>query len=245
MNRSKLHELLRELKFKGTEGIADEVPEQSEKKALSTCQTLTILLEEEMRHRKERSLVNRIRNARIPWNRTLSSFPFDRQPGVNRQQITDLSGAGFVERGENIVFIGEPGAGKSGPGAGLLRETLSAGYRGLFYNVRDLVGDLYASLADRTATTLLNRLCRFDVLLPDEMSCLTMNGEQMNCFFKLMAERYQAGKGTVITTNPEYDQWYDLFKPRHMVDAMPDRIRHRCITVHINGTSLRKNNPPA
>ena len=245
MNNPKLHELLFELKFKGIEEVVDEVLVQSEKEAFSTSRTITILLEEEMRYRKERSLINRIKNARIPWNWTLSSFPFDKQPGINKQQIMDLSGAGFVERGENVIFIGEPGVGKSGLAAGLLRETLMAGYRGLFYNVQDLVNDLYASLADRTTATLLNRLCRFDILLLDEMGYLTLNGEQMNCFFKLMAERYLAGKGTIITTNLEYDQWYDLFKPKDMVDAMLDRLQHRCITIKINGTSLRKTNPPA
>jgi len=241
MKYSKLHELLQELKFKGMEQILDDVLKQAEKEACSTYHTLTILLEEEIRYRKERSLINRIKNARIPWDWTLSSFPFARQPGVNRQQIMDLGAGSFVERGENIVFIGDPGVGKSGLAAGLLRETLLAGYRGLYYNVQDLVNDLYASLADRTTTSLLHRLCRFDVLLLDEMGYLTLNSDQMNCFFKLMAERYLARKATLITTNLQYDQWYDLFKPKDMVDAMLDRLQHRCITIHIKGESLRKN----
>lgn len=241
MNHSKLHGLLQELKFKGMEQILDEVMKQAEKKATSTRQTLITLLEEELRYRKERSLINRIKNARIPWDWTLSSFPFAEQPSVNKQQIMDLSAGEFVEQGENIVFIGEPGVGKSGLAAGLLRETLLAGYRGLYYNVQDLVNDLYSSLADRTTTSLLHRLCRFDVLMLDEMGYLTMNTEQMNCFFKLMAERYLAGKATLITTNLQYDQWYDLFKPKDMVDAMLDRLQHRCITVQIKGPSLRQN----
>ncbi len=244
MNHSKLHELLQELKFKGIEQIVDDVLAQAEKNGYSTYRTLTILFEEEIRYKKERSLINRIKNARIPWDWTLTSFPFERQPGVNKQQIMDLSAGEFVERGENIVFIGEPGVGKSGLAAGLLRETLLNGYRGLYYNVQDLVNDLYASLADRSTTSLLHRLCRFDVLLLDEMGYLTLNSEQMNCFFKLMAERYLAGKGTIITTNLEYDKWYDLFKPKDMVDAMLDRLQHRCITIQIKGTSLRKTTQP-
>ena len=244
MNHSKLHELLQELKFKGIEQIVDDVLAQAEKNGYSTYRTLTILFEEEIRYKKERSLINRIKNARIPWDWTLTSFPFERQPGVNKQQIMDLSAGEFVERGENIIFIGEPGVGKSGLAAGLLRETLLNGYRGLYYNVQDLVNDLYASLADRSTASLLHRLCRFDVLLLDEMGYLTLNSEQMNCFFKLMAERYLAGKGTIITTNLEYDKWYDLFKPKDMVDAMLDRLQHRCITIQIKGTSLRKTTQP-
>jgi DNA replication protein DnaC len=84
MNHSKLHELLQELKFKGIEQIVDEVLAQSEKNSFSTCHTLTILLEEEMRYRRELSLINRIKNARISWNRTLASYSFERQLGVRR-----------------------------------------------------------------------------------------------------------------------------------------------------------------
>jgi len=36
----------------------------------------------------------------------------------------------FLERKENIVFIGNPGTGKSGLAVGLLRQALLSGYRG-------------------------------------------------------------------------------------------------------------------
>jgi len=42
----------------------------------------------------------------------------------------------------------------------------------------------------------------------DELGYLTLNAEQSNAFFKLMAERYQAGKPTIITTNLDYPDWY-------------------------------------
>ena len=240
MIHAKLHSLLEELKFKGMDQALEKILSETEKTGSTTSDTLIALLEEELRYRKERSLINRIKNARIPWDWTLSSFPFDRQPMLNKQQIMDLSTADFVQRGENIIFIGNPGVGKSGVAAGLLREALISGHRGLFYNVQDLLNDLYASLADRTTTNLLNRLCRFDILLLDELSYLTLSIEQMNAFFKLMAERYLHNKTTIITTNLDYPKWYNLFKPKDMVDAMLDRLQHRCITIRINGDSLRK-----
>jgi len=190
MIHAKLHSLLEELKFKGMDQALEKILSEAEKNGSTTSDTLIALLEEELRYRKERSLINRIKNARIPWDWTLSSFPFDKQPMLNKQQIMDLSTADFVQRGENIIFIGNPGVGKSGMAAGLLREALISGHRGLFYNVQDLLNDLYASLADRTTTNLLNRLCRFDILLLDELGYLTLSVEQMNAFFKLMAERY-------------------------------------------------------
>jgi DNA replication protein DnaC len=74
--------------------------------------------------------------------------------------------------------------------------------------------------------------------LIDELGYLTLNKEQVNAFFKLMNERY-GRKGTIITTNLQYESWYELFNRKDLVDALLDRLRHRCITINIDGPSLR------
>ena len=76
------------------------------------------------------------------------------------------------------------------------------------------------------------------MLLIDEIGYLTLRPEQVNAFFKLMELRY-ARKATILTTNLDYPEWYDLFRRKPLVDALLDRLRHRCITVRINGPSLR------
>jgi len=94
-------------------------------------------------------------------------------------------------------------------------------------------------VADRSTAKLLNTLCRYDLLLLDELGYLTLNPEQMNAFFKLMKERYESGRSTIITTNLQPEKWYSLLQPKDMVDALLDRLNHRCITIHIDGLSLR------
>jgi DNA replication protein DnaC len=241
MKQAEIQTLLELLKLKGMNQSLADILSRSEKEGWPAINTLGELLKEEQRYQKERSLANRLKQAKIPWNWTLSTFPFKKQPVVNKSQIMSLAGTGFVEKGENIVFIGKTGSGKSGLASGILREAIIARYRGLFYNAQDLLNDLYASLADRSTSKLLKRLCRYDVLLIDELGYLTLSVEQMNAFFKLMAERYQSRKSTIITTNLDYPKWYDLFKPKDMVDALIDRLQHHCITIYINGVSLRKN----
>jgi hypothetical protein len=77
-----------------------------------------------------------------------------------------------------------------------------------------------------------------DSTLIDELGYLTLKPEQINAFFKLMGERY--GKTTtIITTNLEYPDWYELFQKKSLVDALLDRLKHRCITIKIDGPSLR------
>ncbi|NQT55097.1 MAG: ATP-binding protein [Desulfobacteraceae bacterium] len=236
--REKIRQVLTELRLKGMANVLDQELDRAEKNGSPASEVIYRVLMEEHAYRQERSLHYRLKQASIPWEWTLKTFPFDKQPGVNKVQIRELAHLTFIDRVENIVFIGNPGTGKSGLAIGLLRHALISGYQGRFYNAQDLLDELYASLADRTTPKLINRLCRYDVLVIDELGYLTLKPEQVNAFFKLMGERY-GKKSTIITTNLDYSEWYDLFKRKSLVDALLDRLKHHCITIRINGPSLR------
>jgi len=236
--REKIRQLLIELRLKGMQNVLDPQLEAAEKKGTAIQKVLYRLLCDELAYRQQRSMDYRLKHAKIPFDWTLKTFPFDKQPGVKRSQVMSLAGLDFIERAENIVFIGKPGTGKSGLAIGLLHTALINGYRGRFYNAQDLLDELYASLADRSTPKLIKRLCNYPVLLIDELGYLTLKAEQINAFFKLMGERY--GKSsTIITTNLDYPDWYDLFQRKSLVDALLDRLKHRCITINIKGPSLR------
>jgi DNA replication protein DnaC len=233
-------ELLKQLKLQGMASVFPQLLAKAEREGLSHQTLLQQLLAEELNHQRQRSVLNRLKQAKIPWNWTLSTFPFECQPAVDRTRIMTLAGLDFIRRGENIIFTGSTGTGKSGLASGILRQALISGYRGRFYNVQNLLDELYTSLADRSTPQLLQRLCRYELLVLDELGYLTLTSEQMNSFFKLMKERYEAGRSTIITTNLEFEHWYDILGPKDMVDALLDRLRHRCCIIPINGTSLRK-----
>jgi len=234
----KIQQLLIELRLKGIADVFERELQRAEKNGSAFDELIYRLLAEEFAYRQQRSMLYRLNHAKIPWDWTLKTFPFNKQPGVKKSQIMSLAGLKFIERAENIVFIGNPGTGKSGLASGLLHQALIDGYRGRFYNAQDLLDELYASLADRTTPKLIKRLCNYPILVIDELGYLTLKPEQVNAFFKLMGERY--GKSsTIITTNLDYEEWYDLFRRKPLVDALLDRLKHRCITIKIDGPSLR------
>jgi len=237
--RSKLITLCNELRLYGFGEALENELNRAEREGNATSETLLRLLQEEVRNRTERSLANRLKLAKIPWSWTLDTFPFDRQPTINRSQIMELSGLDFITRAENIILIGPSGTGKTGLAIGLLRQALLNDCRGRFYNAQDLMDELYASLADQSSPRLLKKLAGYDLLVIDELGYLTLNPEQANAFFKLMELRY-ARKATIITTNLDYPDWYDLFRRKPLVDALLDRLQHHCTTLRINGESLRK-----
>jgi DNA replication protein DnaC len=234
----RLHQLLAQLRLQGMAQSLEAILAQADAEALPPAEVVRRLLEEEWRHRQERSLAYRLSQAKLPWDWSLETFPFARQPGVSAAQIKSLAGLDFIERAQNIVFIGPPGTGKSGLAIGLLRQALVNGYRCRFYKAQDLFDELYASLADRSTTRLINRLSRYDLIQIDELGYLTLKPEQVNAFFKLLDMRY-GHRPTLITTNWDYPDWYELFQRKPLVDALLDRLQHHCITIRIDGPSLR------
>lgn len=236
--RTKIIALLDALRLRGMEQALEDELDRALREASSTSETLHRLLMAEAAYRAEKSMAYRLKQAKIPWNWTMETFPFDRQPSINRGQVRELSGLDFIKKAENVVLIGGCGVGKSGLAIGLLRQALSNDYRGRFYNAQDLMDELYASLADSSTPKLLKRLAAYDLLVIDELGYLTLKPEQANAFFKLMEQRY-GRKSTIITTNLDYPEWYNLFQRKPLVDALLDRLRHHCITMRIEGKSLR------
>jgi DNA replication protein DnaC len=233
-----LDQLLKNLKLRG---ILDSYGEQlraAEKEDVSYTEFVTRLMRAQWHARQENAIEWRIRNAKLPERWSLETFPFARQPGVNRKQIRGFAELEFVAKAENIVFVGPTAVGKTGLASGILLKALENGYRCQFVRAQDLFDEMYASLADRSSRQLLKRLARLDILLIDELGYLNLKPEQSNIFFKLMEERYRR-KPTIITTNLGYDEWANFLGNRNMVDALLSRVRHQCHTVRIEGPSLR------
>jgi DNA replication protein DnaC len=236
--REKICVLLDQLRLHGMTACLEDVLNHAERHGTAMSDVLIELLEAEHRHQQERCLEGRIKRAKLPWPWTIDTFPFKDQPGVNKAQIMGLAKLTFVERKDNLIFIGKTGTGKSGIAMGLLRLALLNGYRGRFYNAQDMLNELYTSLADRRTSKLLNSLSSYDVLVIDELGYLTLTSEQINIFFKLIDMRYQK-KATIITTNLAFEAWYEVFKHKELVDAMLDRLQHHSTIIRIDGPSLR------
>lgn len=236
-----LHQLVTQLRLKGMDASLDQCLLNAQRDGTAIPDVLHQLLGAELQYQKTRSLENRIKSAKMPWPWSIDTFPFKEQPAIKRSQIMSLAKLDFIKNAENIALIGHPGTGKTGIAVSLLRLAVTNGYRGRFFNAQELLNDLYTSLADRKTSSLLRSIAAYDIIVIDELGYLTLTTEQVNIFFKLIDMRYHK-KSTIITTNLEYPEWYDIFKNKPLVDAMLDRFRHYCTTISIQGDSLRSPN---
>jgi DNA replication protein DnaC len=234
-----LDQLLKSLRLRRIPGILDREVKRAEKESPSYSEFLARLLREEYLEQQRRNTDARIKRARMPESWTLDTFPWKRQPGVDKKQIRQLAELEFVRTGTNLVLTGGTGVGKTGLAISLLRAAVQSGYRGYFIKAQDLFDEMYASLADRSTRRFLKSLTSFDLICIDELGYLNLRPEQTNIFFKLMDDRYTARRATIITSNLSYDDWAAFLANKHLTEALLSRLRHRCQTIHIAGPSLR------
>jgi hypothetical protein len=132
-----------------------------------------------------------------------------------------------------VIHHGGPGSTPKAPGEKMQHDI--SPHR-VVYDAQDLLDELSASLADRSTARLLKRLSRLQPLVIDKVDNLTVKPDQANTFFRLIDQRYNR-VSTIITTSLDLTDWHQLFEKKHLVDALLDRLRHRCITISFDGPS--------
>ena len=110
------------------------------------------------------------KNACFEAEKRLDEIDYSFNPSLDRDKITELGGLGFLKAGENIIIIGPPGVGKSMIATGIGMNAVSAGYKVLFANAKELVDQLYERMQEGILRETLEKLNKIPLLIIDELS---------------------------------------------------------------------------
>jgi DNA replication protein DnaC len=110
--RDEIRAQLADLKMPGALEALDHVLSQVDS-GLGAVEAISAVLSAQISLRNNRRLQAAMRSSRLPKVKTLEGFDFSFQPSLKREQIESLHTLGFVERKENVVFLGPPGVGKT------------------------------------------------------------------------------------------------------------------------------------
>ena len=206
----------------------------------SHVEFLARLVAEQATADRDRRLAARLRYARFPYRRRLADFDFEFQPSVDRKLVEDLATLRFIEENRPILFLGQPGCGKTHLAVALATVAVEAGYRGYFTTADAMCKNLIRAQHDGTLATKLKTYTAPTVMVIDDVGLLPIGGtEGAAMFFHVVNTRYEKGHPTLVTTNRGLPAWGQIFGDAVVAAAILDRLMHKAIVFNIRGPSWR------
>jgi DNA replication protein DnaC len=236
----KLAQMLKYLRLSGLLANWDRYLEIAQKANYSHVRLLEYIVEEEYKIKKENARKMRLARARIPENYVIETFPFARQPKLNKKKIVNMYDRfDYMEKSQNLIFMGPTGTGKTGLATAFLTHAIDCGYNGRFIGFAELIEQLYQSVADHTEARVIKTFAATDCLLIDELGYVEVEPVQVGLFFTLMHKRHKK-KTTLITSNLGFSQWSSFLKNDHLTAALIDRLTENSHVINMkNCVSLR------
>jgi len=199
---------------------------------------LLVLMEQEVNNREANALRNRLSVARFPVIKGLETFDFSAVKEINQQMVLQLASSDYLDRKENIIFIGAAGLGKTHLATSLGVAACKKGKRVRFYTTAGLINEMLEAKDSHSLNRLQARLLKFDLVILDELGYVPFTAGGGELLFQFCSERYERGS-LIITTNLEFGSWVEVFGNERMTAALLDRLTHRCHIVQIKGESYR------
>ncbi len=219
-----LKKILEHLHLRGLLANWDELLAAARQGRFSHERLLKHVFEAEYGSKCEQARLLRRKRARIPELLEIETFPFNRQPKLNRKRILSLyDGFDYMTKQQNLIWLGPTGCGKTGLATGFLLHAIDRGHRGYFIAFPELIADLYASVADHSEEKVIRKYCSFDCLLIDEVGYVEVEPAQVGLFFTLMQRRHKT-KTTLITSNLGFSEWEAFLQNKHLTAALIDRL---------------------
>lgn len=205
---------------------------------VSLLEGLLKLTDYEIEIKRENVLNAMVKVAHFPHYKTLKDFDFEFQPNINQHQLMNLSGLGFIEKKENILFLGNSGVGKTHLATAIGIEAAKARYSTYFIKCHELLTNLRQAQHENRLESRLKFYTRCKLLIIDELGYLPLHKGDERLLFQLIDRRYE-NKSTIITTNLPFDKWNENFNDLFITNAILDRLLHHSHVIQIMGESYR------
>ena len=194
---------------------------------------LTKILRQEMIQRKENGILKRIREAKFPYKKYLEDFDRKIYKKEFEAEFKELETLNFIDKKENIILIGTPGAGKTHYAIALGIKACMEGKSVLFASVPNLIIELKEAMSKSQLSIYKRRFEKFDLVILDELGYVSFDKEGCEILFNLLSNRNDKGS-IIITTNLTFDRWEEIFKDAMLTGAMVDRLAYKAHILDIS-----------
>jgi DNA replication protein DnaC len=199
---------------------------------------LLALAEQEINQRQQNVLQERLKSARFPILKELADFDFSCLPQLNKNQILDLARGEYIQQKQSLIFIGNPGLGKTHLATGLAAAACRAGRKVRFWTAAGLVNELLQAQDEHRLHRFITATLKLDLVVLDELGFIPFSQNGSQALFTFCSELYER-LALIVTTNLKFADWVQVFGDERLTAALLDRLTHHAQIVELLGESYR------
>ena len=199
---------------------------------------LLALVEQEIYSREQNRILRRIKAARFPILKEIADFDFSAVPGLNKARILDLARGEYISKRETLIFIGNPGLGKTHLSISLALNACRHGKHVRFWTAAGLVNELLSAQQENRLHRMIALAQKQDLIVLDELGFIPFTPNGAHALFTFCSELYER-TAMILTTNLQFANWIQLFGDERLTAALLDRLTHHAHIVELTGESFR------
>ena len=197
------------------------------------------ILKKEVEAKEENNRLYNVKVAGFPFLRTIEEYDFDFQPSIKKDKIQSIIESTFYDKAINIVFIGNPGTGKTHLSITIAYTVAIRRNSVYFIKFNKLINILKNAYNEGTFERRIKQFFKYKLLIIDEVGFNEISPLEAKLFFQLIDLRYTK-RSTIFTSNVTFDKWPIILGNNEMITkAILDRILHFSYLFNITGQSYR------
>jgi DNA replication protein DnaC len=242
MNLVELQRALRQLRLGGMAAVLEARLLEAQSERVVPIDLISTLVTDELTRRSDRLLERRIKEAQFrDGGKTVDTFDLDFNKKMNRRLVYELAGGQFINRREDVLFLGPPGTGKSHLAQAIGRAAIQQGVRVLYREAHVLVEQIADAVIGGTRKECLAALATVPLLIIDDLGMRKLPATAAEDLLELVMRRYERAS-TVFTSNRPVEDWGKLFGDTAAVAAILDRLLHHGHVLKCGPRSWRTKN---
>jgi DNA replication protein DnaC len=199
---------------------------------------LLALAEQEVNQREQNRIQKRVKAARLPVLKELADFDFSALPTLNKAQVIDLARGEYIRKCEPIVFIGNPGLGKTHLAISLALSACHQGRKVRFWTAAGLVNELLQAQDEHRLHRFIASALKLNLIVIDELGFIPFSADGAHALFTFCSEVYER-LAMILTTNLKFADWVQVLNDERLTAALLDRITHHAHILELVGESFR------
>ena len=192
----------------------------------SELKGLNKVLKKEVEAKEENNKLYNVKVAAFPFVKTIDDYDFSFQPSIKEDKIRSLTESNFYEDGSNIIFIGNPGVGKTHLAVAIGYSVAIKRNSVYFIKFTKLINNLRKAHNEGLLEKRLKIYFKYKLLIIDEVGFNEITELESKLFFQLIDLRYSK-RSTIITSNMTFEKWPQILGKDEMITkAILDRLLH-------------------